>query len=74
MKQIEYFYSKIAKLYGKNLTDLLPEEFTVSQNHNEIAIVQNFASISLSEKLIGQYEARISDLQEQLTYWKSKIK
>lgn len=65
---------KIAKLYGKNFTDLLPEEFTVSQNYNEVAIVQNFASISLSEKLIEQYEERIKDLQEQLNYWKSKRK
>ncbi len=65
---------KIAKVYNKSFTDILPEEFTVSQNNNEIAIVQNFATITLSEKLIAQYEARILDLQEQLLYWKNNSK
>ena len=65
---------KIAKIYNKSFTDILPEQVTVSQNHNEIAIVQNFATITLSEKLITQYEARIVDLQEQLLYWKNNSK
>lgn len=62
---------KIAKIYNKSFTDILPEEFTVSQNHNEIAIVQNFATITLSEKLVAQYEARIEDLKEQVHFWKN---
>lgn len=65
---------KIAKIYDKSFTDILPEEFTVSQNHNEIAIVQNFATITLSEKLIEQYEARIEDLQEQVSFGNKIIK
>lgn len=61
---------KISKIYNKKFTDILPEEFTVSQTNNEIAIVQNYATITLSEKLVEQYEERIKELQEQLQYWK----
>lgn len=63
---------KIAKIYERSFLDILPKELTVSQNHNEIAIAQNYATITLSEKLIAQYEARIEDLKEQLSFWKEK--
>lgn len=61
---------KISKIYNKRFTDILPEEFTVSQNNNEIAIVQNYATITLSEKLVEQYEARIKNLEEQIVFWR----
>ncbi len=61
---------KISKIYNKRFTDILPEEFTVSQNNNEIAIVQNYATITLSDKLIEQYEARIKNLEEQIVFWR----
>lgn len=48
---------KIAKIYNKNLTDILPEELSLTQNYKEITMAQNFATISLSQKLIEQYEA-----------------
>ena len=61
---------KIAKIYNKRFTDILPEEFNLSQNTQEFAHLKNFATITLSEKLIEQYEARIRNLEEQLSYWK----
>ncbi|SIQ39351.1 MULTISPECIES: helix-turn-helix transcriptional regulator [unclassified Chryseobacterium] len=57
---------KIAKIYDKNFTDLLPEGMTIINNNNgEYSnnagyIVNQY----LSEKLIEQYEERISELKD----------
>jgi transcriptional regulator with XRE-family HTH domain len=63
---------KLAKMYDKDFIELLPDSFTVNQNNNEVAIVQNYASFFIHEKLIEQYEKRIENLEEQLEYWKNK--
>jgi transcriptional regulator with XRE-family HTH domain len=66
---------KLAKLYNKNFSDLLPEEITVI-NSNNGEYSNNAAYIihqHLSEKLIDQYEARIKDLLERIQYLERKI-
>lgn len=67
-----FILDKLAKIYDKEFTELLPDGFTVNQSNNEVAIVQNFATVSIHEKLIEQYEKRIQNLEEQLEYWKNK--
>ncbi|MPS73889.1 MAG: XRE family transcriptional regulator [Chryseobacterium sp.] len=67
---------KIAKIYDKNFLELLPEEMTVI-NSNNGEYSNNAAYIfnqQLSEKVVELYEARIKNLEEQLTYWKDKSK
>ena len=67
-----FVLDKIAKVYEKTFMDLLPEELTVNQHNNEIAIAQNYANISLSAKLIEQYEKRIENLENQLELWQNR--
>ncbi|WP_294277079.1 helix-turn-helix transcriptional regulator [uncultured Chryseobacterium sp.] len=64
-----------------NMEDILkPEEGYVqvnnnneSNNDNGSGVIQNQTiNYSSSEKLIEQYEERIKELKEQVSYWKSK--
>jgi transcriptional regulator with XRE-family HTH domain len=66
---------KIAKIYDKHFTDLLPSEMVVINNNDQsggnssnVLIINEY----LSEKLIAQYEERIKELKEEVLYWKSK--
>ncbi|MFN3020295.1 helix-turn-helix domain-containing protein [Chryseobacterium sp. TY3] len=57
-------------LYIMKLSEVLdvePEELIFDNNN-----VKSDFSETLSKKLIEQYEARISNLEEQLKYWKTK--
>jgi len=57
-------------LYIMKLSEILdvePEELIFDNNN-----VKSEFSETLSKKLIEQYEARISNLEEQLKYWKTK--
>lgn len=57
-------------LYIMKLSEILdvePEELIFDNNN-----VKSDFSETLSKKLIEQYEARISNLEEQLKYWKTK--
>lgn len=57
-------------LYIMKLSEILdvePDELIFDNNN-----VKSDFSETLSKKLIEQYEARISNLEEQLKYWKTK--
>ena len=66
---------KIAKIYNKNLAEILPAEMIVINNNEQSGGTSANALIInqyLSEKLVEQFEQRITDLKEEVTYWKSK--
>lgn len=66
---------EMAKVLDVSVLDFLSgDSITVNQTDNKIAIAQNYASISTSEKLIEQYEERIKELKEQVDYWKNQSK
>ncbi|WP_294274760.1 helix-turn-helix transcriptional regulator [uncultured Chryseobacterium sp.] len=59
----------IAKVLEVSVLDFLSgDNITVNQNNNEIAIAQNYASITVSEKLIEQYEQRLKDKDEEIAF------
>ncbi|WP_143882952.1 helix-turn-helix domain-containing protein [Chryseobacterium binzhouense] len=66
---------KIAKIYDKTLTDILPEGLTVI-NHNNGEYSNNAGYIVnqyLSEKVVEQYEARLKEKDEQIALLKSLL-
>ncbi|GAA5085228.1 hypothetical protein GCM10023210_05840 [Chryseobacterium ginsengisoli] len=70
-----FVLDKIAKIYDKDLTDLLPEGMTIINNNsgehaNNAGYVMNQF---LSEKLIQQYEERIKEKDEQIALLKSLL-
>jgi transcriptional regulator with XRE-family HTH domain len=57
---------EIAKTLDTSVLEFLSgDSITINQSENEIAIAQNYATLSISEKLIEQYEERIKDLKKQ---------
>jgi transcriptional regulator with XRE-family HTH domain len=63
---------KIAKTYGKNLADLLPEGITIINNNSG----EHFDNVGYifnqqSEKLIEQYEMRLKEKMNKLCYLKT---
>lgn len=69
-----FMLDKIAKIYDKDLTDLLPEGLTIINNNNgEHANNAGYVMNQyLSEKLIEQYEERLKEKDEQIAYWKKR--
>ncbi|WP_027383724.1 helix-turn-helix domain-containing protein [Epilithonimonas caeni] len=65
---------KIAKIYDKSFLELLPEEIVINNQQQGGTSTNAIVVNQLSEKLVEQYEARIKNLEEQLTYWKDKSK
>ncbi|WP_294284797.1 helix-turn-helix transcriptional regulator [uncultured Chryseobacterium sp.] len=64
----------IAKALGISVLDFLSgDSITVNQNNNEIAVAQNYAPITLSEKLIEQYEQRLKDKDTEIEFLKQLI-
>lgn len=66
---------KIAKIYDKNFAEILPSEMIVINNNAQSGGTSANALIInqyLSEKLVEQFEQRIVDLKEELTFWKEK--
>lgn len=66
---------KIAQELNVDINEILDDSKTQINNieKNEGVISFDYSTINmLSEKLIEQYEERISELKEQLAYWKSK--
>jgi transcriptional regulator with XRE-family HTH domain len=59
-----FVLDKIAKMYDKNFSDILPEGITII-NNNSGEYYNAAYIINQSEKLTDQYEARIKDLQDQ---------
>ncbi len=57
---------KIAKMYDKNLSDLLPEGITIINNNNSGENFDNAGYVihNQSEKLIEQYEIRLKEKDE----------
>lgn len=69
--------NKIARELDVNINDILDETKTQINNIEKNDGVVSFDTHTinmLSEKLIELYEVRIKDLEQQLTYWKSKAK
>jgi len=65
---------KIAKIYGKNLSDLLPDGITIinnntGENYNNAGYYIN----QQSEKLIEQFEIRLKEKDEQIALLKSLL-
>ncbi|WPO82439.1 helix-turn-helix transcriptional regulator [Chryseobacterium sp. JJR-5R] len=59
----------IAKVLETSILDFLSgDSITVNQNNNEIAVAQNYAPITLSEKLIEQYEQRLKDKDTEIEF------
>ncbi|PTT76631.1 XRE family transcriptional regulator, partial [Chryseobacterium sp. HMWF001] len=46
---------------------------TVNQTNNEIAVAQNYAPITSSEKLIEQYEQRLKDKDAEIAFLKQLL-
>lgn len=73
LPNMELLY-KLTQSFQIKLEDLVQDDsIIINQNNNEIAIAQNFANIQheLSQKLVEQYEVRIQELKEQISYWKN---
>lgn len=69
-----FILDKIAKIYNKTLSDLLPEGMTVVNNNgvhsnNAGYIVNQY----LSEKIIEQYELRLKEKDEQIALLKNLL-
>lgn len=65
---------KIAKTYGKDLADLLPEGITIINNNSG----EHFDNVGYifnqqSEKLIEQYEIRLKEKDEQIMLLKNLL-
>lgn len=59
----------IAKVLEISVLDFLSgDSITVNQNNNEVAVAQNYAPITLSEKLIEQYEQRLKDKDAEIEF------
>lgn len=59
----------IAKVLEISVLDFLSgDNITVNQNNNEVAVAQNYAPITLSEKLIEQYEQRLKDKDTEIGF------
>lgn len=70
--------NKIAQELDVNINDILDGAKTnisnVEKNDGVINVDTNVGTINmLSEKLIEQYEERLKEMKEQLTYWKNKV-
>ncbi|MGE6397800.1 helix-turn-helix domain-containing protein [Chryseobacterium sp. M5] len=66
---------EMAKVLDVSVLDFLSgDSITVNQSDNKIAIAQNYANISTSEKLIEQYEERIKEMKEQIQELKEEVK
>ena len=66
---------KIAKIYNKNIAEILPAEMIVINNNEQRGGQSANALIInqyLSEKLVEQYEQRIVELKEEVTFWRAK--
>ncbi|KMQ67214.1 DNA-binding protein [Chryseobacterium sp. FH2] len=64
----------IAEVLDVSALDFLSGDgITVNQNHNEVAIAQNYAAINASEKLIEQYEQRLKDKDTEIAYLKQLL-
>ncbi|MDQ1160478.1 transcriptional regulator with XRE-family HTH domain [Chryseobacterium sp. SORGH_AS 447] len=64
----------IAKALEISVLDFLSgDSITVNQNNNEIAVAQNYAPITLSEKLIEQYEQRLKDKDTEIEFLKQLL-
>jgi len=64
----------IAKALEVSVLDFLSgDSITVNQNNNEIAVAQNYATITASEKLIEQYEQRLKDKDTEITFLKQLL-
>lgn len=64
----------IAKTLEISVLDFLSgDSITVNQNNNEIAVAQNYAPITLSEKLIEQYEQRLNDKDTEIEFLKQLL-
>jgi len=59
----------MAKVLEMSVLDFLSgDNITVNQNNNEVAVAQNYAPITLSEKLIEQYEQRLKDKDTEIGF------
>ncbi len=59
----------IAKVLEISVLDFLSgDNITVNQNNNEVAVAQNYAPITLSERLIEQYEQRLKDKDTEIGF------
>jgi transcriptional regulator with XRE-family HTH domain len=64
----------IANVLEVNVLDFLSgDSITVNQNNNEIAVAQNYAPITASEKLIEQYEQRLKDKDGEIEFLKQLL-
>jgi transcriptional regulator with XRE-family HTH domain len=64
----------IANALETSVLDFLSgESITVNQNNNEIAVAQNYAPITVSEKLIEQYEQRLKDKDAEIAFLKQLL-
>lgn len=64
----------IAKTLDVSVLDFLSgDSITVNQTNNEIAVAQNYAPITSSEKLIEQYEQRLKDKDAEIAFLKQLL-
>jgi len=64
----------IAKTLDVSVLDFLSgDNITVNQTNNEIAVAQNYAPITASEKLIEQYEQRLKDKDAEIAFLKQLL-
>ncbi|WP_336733405.1 helix-turn-helix domain-containing protein [Chryseobacterium sp. VD8] len=64
----------IAKTLDVSVLDFLSgDSITVNQTNNEIAVAQNYAPITASEKLIEQYEQRLKDKDAEIAFLKQLL-
>ncbi|MCY0969695.1 helix-turn-helix domain-containing protein [Chryseobacterium wangxinyae] len=69
-----FILDKIAKMYERNFSDLLPDGMTIINNNSG----EHFDNVGYifnqqSEKLIEQYEIRIKEKDEQIALLKSLL-
>lgn len=69
-----FILDKIAKLFDKNFSDILPEGMTIINNNSgeHFDNVGYIINQHLSDKLIEQYEERLKEKDEQIAYWKKR--
>lgn len=64
----------LQKLLDVSVIDFLSgDSITVNQTNNEIAVAQNYAPITSSEKLIEQYEQKLKDKDAEIVFLKQLL-
>ncbi|MDR2126315.1 MAG: helix-turn-helix domain-containing protein [Prevotellaceae bacterium] len=64
--------NKIAKIYNKEIVDLLPENYVYQENKDNSVGINEGVINHLSDKIIELYETRITELKEQLQELKNE--